>query len=161
MYPLILTLHSWMRWIVVIVGVIALVKFLIGWLGKKDWAALDARLASIFPVTIDIQFLLGLLLYFVLSPITTGALRDFGAAMKNSVVRFYTVEHILMMLIALIVAHIGSMMIKKRTDATAKFRSRFHLLPAGDDHHLSGDPVALPERRIGPAVAAAGISDAC
>ena len=62
MYPLILTLHSWMRWVVVIVGVIAIVKFLIGWLGKKDWAALDARLASIFPITIDIQLLLGLLL---------------------------------------------------------------------------------------------------
>jgi len=126
-YPLILTLHSWMRWVVVIIGVIAIVKFLIGWLGKKEWGALDARLASIFPITIDIQLLLGLLLYFVLSPITTGALRDFGAAMKNSVVRYYSVEHILMMLIALIVAHIGSMMIKKRTETTAKFRIGFIL----------------------------------
>ena len=106
---------------------IAIVEFLIGWLGKKDWTALDARLASIFPITVDIQLLLGLLLYFVLSPITTGALRDFGAAMKNSVVRYYSVEHIFMMLIALIVAHIGSMMIKKRTDATAKFRIGFIL----------------------------------
>ncbi len=127
MYPLILTLHSWMRWVVVIIGVIAIVKFLIGWLGKKEWGALDARLASIFPITIDIQLLLGLLLYFVLSPITTGALRDFGAAMKNSVVRYYSVEHIFIMLIALIVAHIGSVMIKKRTDATAKFRIGFIL----------------------------------
>jgi len=126
-YSLILTLHSWMRWVVVIVGVIAVIKFLIGWLGKKDWAALDARLASIFPITIDIQLLLGLLLYFVLSPITTGALRAFGAAMKNSVVRYYSVEHIFMMLIALIVAHIGSALIKKRTDATAKFRIGFIL----------------------------------
>jgi hypothetical protein len=111
-----------MRWVVVIVGVIAVAKFLVGWLGRKDWAAFDARLASIFPVTIDIQLLLGLLLYFVLSPITTGALRDFGGAMRNSVVRFYSVEHIFMMLIALIVAHIGSALIKKRSDSTAKFR---------------------------------------
>jgi len=124
-YPLALTLHSWMRWIVVIVGVIAVVRFLIGWLGKRDWAALDARLALIFPVTIDIQLLLGLLLYFVLSPITTGALRDFGAALKNSTVRFFSVEHIFMVLIALIVAHIGSALIKKRTDATTKFRIGF------------------------------------
>ena len=127
MYPLALTLHSWMRWIVVIVGVIAVVRFLIGWLGKRDWAALDACLALIFPVTIDIQLLLGLLLYFVLSPITTGALRDFGAALKNSTVRFFSVEHIFMVLIALIVAHIGSALIKKRTDATAKFRIGFIL----------------------------------
>lgn len=125
MYPLVLTLHSWLRWVVVIVGVIAVIRFLIGWLGKKEWGALDARLSLIFPMTIDIQVLLGLLLHFVLSPITTSALRDFSAAMKNSAVRYYSVEHILMMLIALIVAHIGSMLVKKRTDATAKFRIGF------------------------------------
>jgi hypothetical protein len=126
-YPLILTLHSWMRWVVVILGVITVVKFLIGWLGKKDWTAFDVRLASIFPVTIDIQLLLGLLLYFVVSPITTAALRDFSSAMSNSVVRFYSVEHIFMMLLALVVAHIGSALIRKRTDATAKYRIGFIL----------------------------------
>jgi hypothetical protein len=111
-----------MRWVVVIVGIITVARLLVGWLGKKAWGPLDARLASIFPITIDIQLLLGLLLYFVLSPITAGALRDFGSAMRKSVVRYYAVEHLLMMLIALIVAHVGSALIKKRADAATKFR---------------------------------------
>lgn len=122
MYPLILTLHSLMRWVVVIVGVVAVVQFLVGWLGKKEWTSLDARLLAIFPMTVDIQLLLGLLLYFILSPITTGALRDFGGAMSNAVLRFYAVEHLFMMVIALVVAHVGSLLAKKRTVASARFR---------------------------------------
>lgn len=122
MYPLVLTLHSLMRWVVMIVGVVAVAKFLAGWLGKQEWTPLDARLLSIFPMTVDIQFLLGLLLYFILSPITTSALRDFGAAMSNSVLRFFAVEHIFMMVIALVVAHVGSVLARKRTAAPARFR---------------------------------------
>lgn len=122
MYPLTLIVHSWLRWIVVIVGVVVVIKFCLGWLGNQDWKPLDTRLAALFPMLIDIQLLLGLLLYFVLSPITTGALGNFGAAMSNPIQRFYAVEHIFMMLIAVVVAHIGSALVKKRATATAKFR---------------------------------------
>jgi hypothetical protein len=104
MYMLTLTLHSLMRWVVVIVGLVAVVRFLAGWLGKKEWTSLDTRLLSIFPMTVDIQLLLGLLLYFLLSPISTSALRDFGGAMSNAVLRFYAVEHLFMMILALVVA---------------------------------------------------------
>lgn len=93
------------------------------WLGKREWQSLDARLTTLFPVLVDIQLLLGLVLYLFVSPLTTGALRDFGAAMSNAVTRFYTVEHTLMMLIVLGAAHIGRALIKKRSAAAARFRS--------------------------------------
>jgi hypothetical protein len=46
-----------MRWVLVIVGVIAVVRFAAGWLGhaRQEWTPLDARLLSIFPITVDIQ----------------------------------------------------------------------------------------------------------
>jgi hypothetical protein len=122
MYMLTLTLHSLMRWVVVIVGLVAVVRFLAGWLGKKEWTSLDTRLLSIFPMTVDIQLLLGLLLYFLLSPISTSALRDFGGAMSNAVLRFYAVEHLFMMILALVVAHVGSMLARKGTVTSARFR---------------------------------------
>jgi hypothetical protein len=121
MYPVTLTLHSWLRWIAVIAGVVAVVRFFMGGLGKREWQPLDARLITLFPMLMDIQLLLGLLLYFFASPITTGALRNFGAAMSNAVTRFYAVEHLFMMLIALVVAHVGSVLIRKRS-AAARFR---------------------------------------
>jgi len=122
MYPLTLTLHSWLRWIAVIAGVVVVIRFLMGWLGKRDWQALDARLTTVFPMLLDIQLLLGLLLYFVASPITTGALQNFGAAMSNAATRFYAVEHFFMMLIALVVAHVGSVLVKRRSGAPARYR---------------------------------------
>lgn len=122
MYPLLLILHSWLRWIVVIVGVIAVVRFAAGWLGRREWQALDGRLGSIWPMLIDIQLLVGLALYFFASPITAGALRNFGAAMGNAVVRFYAVEHLLGMLLALAIAHVGSVLLKKRAAGPARFR---------------------------------------
>ncbi len=57
MYPLILTLLSWMRWIVVVVGVLAVARFFVGWLGRKAWTPLDARLLSASPLAMLVIFL--------------------------------------------------------------------------------------------------------
>ena len=122
MYPLVLTLHSWLRWIVVLAGVVIVVRFLAGWLGKRDWQMLDARLATVFPMLLNIQLLIGLLLYFVASPITTGALKNFGAAMSNAITRFYAVEHLFIMLVALVVVHVGTILVKRRSATPARFR---------------------------------------
>jgi hypothetical protein len=56
----------------------------------------------------DVQLLIGFLLYLFFSPMTTGALRDFGSAMGNSVLRFYAVEHLFGMVVAVIIAHVGA-----------------------------------------------------
>ena len=122
MYPLVLTLHSLVRWAIVIVGVVAVVRAFVGWRGNKPWAQLDDRLGLGFTSTMDLNLLLGLLLYFVLSPITTGALRDMGAAMGNSVTRYFAVEHILLMIIAVVVAHIGRARSKKAASDAGKHK---------------------------------------
>jgi hypothetical protein len=122
MYPLVLTLHSLVRWAIVIVGIVAIVRAFMGWRGGKPWAQLDDRLGLAFTSIMDLNLLLGLLLYFVLSPITTGALRDMGAAMGNSALRYFAVEHILIMIIAVVVAHIGRSRSKKAATDTGKHK---------------------------------------
>ena len=64
-------------------------------------------------MTLDLQFLLGLLLYGVLSPITWAAFHDIGAAMKDSIARFWTVEHAFGMIVAIALAHIGRSRVHK------------------------------------------------
>ncbi len=122
MYPLVLTLHSLVRWAIVIVGIVAIVRAFMGWRGGKPWAQLDDRLGLAFTSIMDLNLLLGLLLYVVLSPITTGAFKDMGAAMGNSSVRFFAVEHILVMIIAVVVAHIGRSRSKKAANDTGKHK---------------------------------------
>jgi hypothetical protein len=67
-YSITLYAHSYVRWAVVILGALLLVQALIGWLGKRPWDASVGRLGSFFSISMDIQLLLGLLLYGVFSP---------------------------------------------------------------------------------------------
>ena len=71
----------------------------------------------------SLQFLVGLLLYAVFSPLTRAAFTDFGAAMRDSVLRFFAVEHIFGMVVALALAHIGRGRLRRLTDDTARHRT--------------------------------------
>jgi hypothetical protein len=123
MYSIVLTLHNIMRWLVLILGIIAIVRAYIGWFGNKPWSDLDDNLGRGFTISLDLQFLLGLLLYIFLSPITTSAFANMSAAMSDSNTRFFLVEHSLMMVAAIIVAHIGRSRAGKQEDATKKYRT--------------------------------------
>ena len=113
MYSFILDLHSITRWIVLITGIVATIAAIIGWVKKKEWTATDNKMGLIYTISFDIQLLLGLMLYLWLSPLTKLAFTDFGAAMADKDLRFYAVEHLAIMLLALILAHVGRVLSKK------------------------------------------------
>jgi Na+-driven multidrug efflux pump len=94
-----------------------------GWFGKREWGKGDKISGLLLTISMDLQFLIGLVLYAFVSPITKAAFNDFGAAMKNADIRFYAVEHILMMVIALVLVHIGRAKSKKATTSLKKHRS--------------------------------------
>src|SRR5205085_12065220 len=74
MYSAILLAHSWLRWVVVITGLIAVLGGIIGVARKGQWTPADDRAGLWFIGAIDLQVLLGLSLYFLLSPITRAAI---------------------------------------------------------------------------------------
>ena len=118
MYSFVLAIHNIVRWLVLIFGIIAIIRTYLGWFGKKEWTDLDDKLGMGFTISIDVQFLLGLLLYIFLSPITTNAFANMSAAMSDSGTRYFLIEHSLMMLVAIVLAHIGRSRAKKAdTDA--------------------------------------------
>lgn len=121
MYPFILALHNIIRWVALILVLVAAVTALIGWLGKRPWADRDRKIGVFTTIAMDIQLLLGLLLYFFLSPLTKTAFQDFGAAMGVTELRFYGLEHALYMILAVVFAHLGSALSKKASDSKAKF----------------------------------------
>ena len=122
MYPFVLGVHNILRWVVLIAGILAAGRALIGWFGKKEWTKQDRLLGVIFTSSVDIQLLFGILLYFVLSAITKGAISDFGTAMGIRDIRFFAIEHVFFMVLALIFAHLGSALPKKVDDPTSKHK---------------------------------------
>lgn len=107
MYLPVLVLHSLLRWLVLLAGLLALIRALTGIFGPRPWTPTDDRASRLFAITLDVQVVIGLVLYGVLSPITRGAFENLGAAMGNSTLRFWAVEHVLLMLIALALVHVG------------------------------------------------------
>jgi hypothetical protein len=120
-YLITLTLHSWVRWLVLAAGLTAVLRALTGTTGRRPWTAADDRSGFFFIMLVDLQVLIGLILYVWLSPITHEAFRDIGAAMKSNGLRFWAVEHIFGMVIAMVLAHIGRVRIRK-TDASKRHR---------------------------------------
>ena len=122
MYTLVLMLHSWLRWVAIVAGVGAIATTRSDRAdtirtGRSDLWGLALMIA------LDVQMLLGLLLYLVLSPFTADAMRDFGAAMRNPALRFFAVEHVALMFAAVILAHVGRVLARKARTADQK-RSR-------------------------------------
>jgi len=122
MYLGILHLHNTLRWLLLIGLLITLIRYLAGWLGNRPWKKWDHVLGITVTLLMDLQLITGLALYFFLSPITKMALSDFGAAMKNPDLRFYAVEHVLMMFAAVVLVHIGREKSKKALTDTGKFK---------------------------------------
>lgn len=121
-YTIFLYLHSWIRWIVLIVGLIVIFKAYAGWFANKSYTKGDNALSAAFMGTLHLNLLIGLILYVFFSPFVQAAFQDFGAAMKNSELRFWAVEHALINLIAVVVATIGRSKAKKAIESIRKHK---------------------------------------
>lgn len=117
MYPTVLGLHNLVRWLVLLAGLWAVIVTWRGWLARGTWTANESRATKAFVGALDLQFTLGLVLYFI-SPLTRAAFSDMGAAMRDAPVRYFVVEHVFVMVLAVTVAHVGAAKVKKAgTDA--------------------------------------------
>jgi hypothetical protein len=74
-------------------------------------------------ISLHTQLLIGLALYFFLSPVTTAAFADFGAAMKDPATRLLAVEHISVNIIAVVLATVNNAKNKKAIADAAKHKN--------------------------------------
>ncbi len=116
-----LHLHNFMRWIILITAVFAVVTYLVGLLKEKEFSKGADRIGLIFTIVMDIQLLTGLYLY-VKSASFQSLMADFGATMQSTYNRFFGLEHLLGMLLALVLVHIGRSRIKKYAESNKKYR---------------------------------------
>ena len=118
MYTTLLVLHSWIRWIALIAVVGTALAAIRGKVSGSD--SLADRWGMVAMMALDIQLLLGLLLYFVVSPNMRAILDNFGGAMKDPGLRFWAVEHAASMFLAIALAHVGRVLARKAPTPAAK-----------------------------------------
>ena len=117
MYQGLLHAHSGLRWVVLVLIVWALYKTITGWVGKKEYQKSDRLSALLALIFTHIQLLIGLGLYFISPKVSFEP-----GVMENALLRFYTVEHMSMMIVAIILITIGFSTAKRLEDAVAKHK---------------------------------------
>lgn len=120
MYTFLVSFHSGWRWILLAFVLIALVNSLLKWRKGSSWTATDQKWNLYAMSASHLQLLVGFALYFMSSKVQFA-----GSSMKDAVLRFYTVEHILMMLIAVGLITVGYAKAKRAALDTDRFRLGF------------------------------------
>lgn len=121
-YKIVLAIHNLTRWLIVLAGLVVVLRSVYGVVSSKTWSKTDGRFGIIFTMLLDIQLLLGLILYVFLSPLTKIAFANLQAAMSNADIRFFAIEHLLFMVVAIVLAHVGSARVKK-IEESRKYRA--------------------------------------
>lgn len=117
MYNGLVHAHSGLRWIAIFLLVFAIIKFFSGKAGNKTFSPRDKKTALFSMIVLHLQLLIGLVLYFM---------GNFPALMKergmgDTYARFYGMEHILMMVIAIALITFGYSSAKRMSMDSKKF----------------------------------------
>jgi FtsH-binding integral membrane protein len=99
-------IHGELRWIIVVVAVVVIVKYLMGWLGKRDYTSFDRGLLVGYTSLMDVNLLLGLILLF-----------SFGIS------GMHRIEHAVTMILAVVAAHMTAIW-RRSTDTPKKFHNQ-------------------------------------
>lgn len=120
MHSALLHTHNLLRWVVLVLGVLAVLKAAQGLSGDRPYAA-ARKFSAMFMGSLHLQLLLGLLL-FLFSPTVKAAMRDMEATMANADLRFFVAEHPTLMVIAAILMTVGGIVAKNAANDAARHR---------------------------------------
>jgi hypothetical protein len=110
MQDILLKAHSGWPYIVGLVGIAALVKLLIGLVGNGRWSKLDQQLGAALPIVLDVQLLLGIILWIV-------------EQRWNGAIPLASWEHPVTMILVVAAAHITWTQVKKIDLDATKYRT--------------------------------------
>lgn len=120
MYEFLKILHSNLRWLVLIFIVLAILNALLKRGKNSDYTKGDKMPVLFTLIFTHLQLVLGLVLYFISEQFSFA--KGMGALMKDSLGRFYGVEHISLMILAVVLITIGYSK-SKRQEIPAKKHS--------------------------------------
>lgn len=122
LYSAFLIGHSWIRWVVVAAAVLVVLRSLLALGGRRGWTPADERAARFFTSALDLQMLIGLALYFYFSPLMSILRQQMAMVMRDDAMRYWIIEHPFGMILAVVLAHVGRVRIKKAGDPRRKHR---------------------------------------
>lgn len=142
MHSILVHAHSGLRWILLILILAAIFSTISGLSGNKPFTATIRKTALFTLIVTHLQLILGLILYFISPKVQFGP-----DTMSDSVLRFFAVEHISTMLIAIVLITLGYSRMKRGSSDGAKYKAVFWFYLFGFILLMAGMP--WPFRGLG------------
>ena len=116
-------LHSGWAYIVLLLLIVSVVNAIIGLSSKRDFKEMDLRIPLFTLIVVHIQLIIGLVTYFLSAQFDFLREKGMGEAMKEAGIRYFIMEHPLMMILAIALITIGFSRHKRMATANAKFKT--------------------------------------
>ncbi len=111
-YTLVINIHGFVSSIFTVLALILLFRSIKGWTSSKPYTKWDRQISIWFLIFLYIQLVLGILLYFVLGDQSDGA-SSIEAAAEQMSMRFWALEHFVIMIFTLFLSQLGWIFIRK------------------------------------------------
>ena len=119
-------LHNFLRWVILVLLVLSIIKSFSGWQGKKAFSASDKKVWLFTLISAHITLLIGLYQWlFGRYGLFTTTLPEGVSVMKDKFFRFYWVEHPTGMILSILLITLGYGMAKKAVSDEIKFKKAF------------------------------------
>lgn len=122
MYLFLLALHSLTRWLVLTSLLFGIIRSYQGWLQHKPFTRADGITRITISSIAHLQLVIGIWLYFI-SPVVSYFLQNYSQAVKMRQIRFFGMEHVAVMLTAIVLITIGAAKSKRKPTDEAKFKT--------------------------------------
>jgi hypothetical protein len=117
MYEILLTSHSYLRYFVLIMLIAVVARSLMGWMGNRPFTNVDDRIGLYLVIFTHLQLIAGVILYFI-SPFV----RFDSTTMKDAITRYWTVEHVFVMVIVVVLITVARSTSRRMTESLPKHR---------------------------------------
>jgi hypothetical protein len=123
MYDIVIRFHYVISAVFIILAIITTAWALVGWIKDLPCPRSFLRLSWVFIHFLYIQLLTGIALYFFLKPEAVANDLSMEEALQQNSLRFWAIEHVSLMLFALIISQVGRLIIKQISSDRKKYRA--------------------------------------
>ena len=126
MYQALLYLHNLLRWAILLLAIAAIIRAYSGMTYRKIFGKTDKQLGLFLMISAHTTLLIGIYQWIV-GPLGLKSILNsgMGVVMKDKALRYWAVEHLTAMLIAIVLITIGRGVSKKNISDRSKFKKTF------------------------------------
>lgn len=122
-YSIAFKIHIYISAVTLLAGIAALVLSVQGWSSKREFNRFDSYASLLFNIGLYFQLILGFLIYFTLRTSLEGAAWNVPDTENDASLRFWAIEHIALMILALFLTQLGRIFIKSSKASSIKFKA--------------------------------------